>query len=231
LREWRRSLISDSNPGRYLVVVSLAAPSVVAILERVPVSLGLIDDVARWAFDLRLLSLTRLPAGDVVARTGAALARGRLEGDAQVLVDSTSAGSLSVRSSRVLGGGVFRVISGAIADEDKRFEDVHCVTAVDVADAVRVTRERLTLTPGIPLIVVARLTSQARAVEFALPERPVALAMWHAHRYGGCEFPSRRPTPAQLSAQTVRQIDVDYNRGLEQRKREEREERAFFGTD
>jgi hypothetical protein len=219
--------ISDSNPGRYLLVASLAQPSVVAILERIP-SL----ESGAWLFHMRLLSLTRVPIEDLVLRTRTALTRGKLDNDTQVLVDATDAGSLSIRMSRQLGGAVFRLIAGPVADQDKRYEDVHCVTDVDVADAVGlVSGRRLSISSAIPRVIVERLTNQAAERRFALPERPIALALWHAHRFGGCEFVTRRPTEAEQVAQFTRTIDEQWNRDLELRKREERSEREAFGTD
>ncbi len=171
------TLPSDQNPGRYLLIASLAQPSVVAILERRPS----LED-AHWVFRMHLLSLTRVPIEDLVVRALQALTRGKLDCDAQVLVDATDAGSLSIRMSRQLGGSVFRLIAGPVADQDKRYEDVHCVTDVDVADAVRLTRGRLSISGAIPRVVVERLANQAAERRFALPERPIALA--HGTRTG-----------------------------------------------
>ena len=220
------TLPSDQNPGRYLLIASLAQPSVVAILERRPS----LED-AHWVFRMHLLSLTRVPIEDLVVRARQALTRGKLDCDAQVLVDATDAGSLSIRMSRQLGGSVFRLIAGPVADQDKRYEDVHCVTDVDVADAVRLTRGRLSISGALPRVVVERLANQAAERRFALPERPIALALWHAHRFGGCEFVTRRPTEAEQAAQFTRTIDEQWNRDMEQRKREERAEAAHYGAD
>jgi hypothetical protein len=220
-------LTSDSNPGRYLLVASLAQPSVVAIFERKPV-----QHLGRWVFDLHTVSLhSKVPIENLVTLVSSALSRGKLDGDTQILVDATDAGSLAIRMSRALGGAVFRLIAGPVADQDKRYEDVHCVTDVDVADAVRLTISRLTFASQIPPVLIEQLKNDATERRFPLPERPIALALWHAYRFGGCEFVTRRPNASEQAAQFTRSIDDRWNHDLEQKKRQDRDDRDFYGTD
>jgi hypothetical protein len=227
---------ADLNLGRFLVVVALASPSVVAILEYHPTKLLRDPDPReirardRWVLNLTAHSLQDLPIESVVERTKARLAMGALERDTTVLVDATMAGALAVRRARVLSGTVVRVSDLMLADTGLDACGAKLIALKDVADAARLAGARMRYATGIPRTVRAKLTADAREGTFTPQTRALALALWHAVRHGGSQFISRRPDAAEAARQWVCERQEREEEDREIAKHEDAELRGLFGS-
>jgi hypothetical protein len=226
---------ADLNIGRFLVVVGLAAPSVVAIFERHPVKLPRDPDPReirardRWALHLTCHSLQEIPIDDVIERVKLRVAQGVLERDSTVAVDATLSGALAIRRARVLGGLVIRVSDIMLADQGVDVASARMIALKDVADAARHAGERLRYSALIPRTVRAKLTADAREGTFSPQTRVLAIGLWHAQRYGASEFVSRRPSPELASKQWIRECVERDEDAREEKRREDRELQALFG--